>query len=121
MRSRSVLGWVLSGVGVVLLAAAAILYWAVVPAVAKLPSDTNETRNYDGTAKVLVNPQALAAGDRAHGILVNVPVKATRLVKVDATTSSAAQVTDKRNLTTTSGQAVGTTSNTYAVDRKTLE
>jgi hypothetical protein len=121
MRSRSVLGWVLSVLGVLLLAAAAILYWVVVPGQAKVPSDTNTTRNYDGTAKVLVNPQALAAGDRANGVLVNVPVKAARTVQVIASTSSAAQVTDKRTLTSGSGQPIGTTTNTYAVDRKTLE
>jgi hypothetical protein len=121
MRSRSVLGWVLSGLGVLLLAAAAILFWVVVPGQAKLPSDTNETRNYEGMAKVLVNPQALAAGDRTNGILTNVPVKATQIVKATATTSSAAQVTDDRNLTSGTGQAIGATANTYAVDRKSLE
>lgn len=121
MRSRSVTGWVLAGFGVVLLAAAAILYWVVVPGQAKLPSDTNTTRNYDGTAKVLVNPQALAAGDRANAIVSNVPVKATTTVDVLASTDSASQVSDKRTLSTATGQAIGATSNTYAVDRKSLE
>jgi hypothetical protein len=101
--------------------AAAILHYVVVPGQAKLPADTNETRNYEGTANVLVNPQALAAGDRTRAILTNVPVKATRTVQVQASTGSAAQVMDKRTLTTATGQAIGATSQTYAVDRTSLE
>ena len=121
MRSRAVLGSVLAVVGVLLMAGAAVLHYVIVPGQAKLPADTNETRNYEGTANVLVNPQALAAGDRARGILTDVPVKATRTVQVQATTGSAAQVSDKRSLTTASGQAIGGTSTTYAVDRTSLE
>src|SRR5262245_2255152 len=121
MRSRSVLGWVLAGLGVVLLAGAAVLYWVVVPGQSKLPSDQNDTRTYDGTAKVLVVPQALAAGDQAHAIVTNAPVKATQEVQVQSSTSSAAKVNDKRTVSTANGQAIGSTSYTYAVDRKTLE
>ena len=121
MRSRSVLGRVLSVLGVVLLAGAAVLYWVVVPGKAKLPSDQNDTRTYDGTAKVLVQPQALAAGDQARAVVTNMPIKATQEVQVLASTSSAAQVNDKKTLSTQAGQAVAGTSNTYAVDRKSLE
>jgi hypothetical protein len=119
MRSRSVLGWVLSVLGVLLLAGAAILYWVVVPGQAKLPSDTNTTRNYDGTAKVLVQPQALASGG-ANAILTNVPIKATHSVQVLASTSSAAQVNDKRTLNSATGQTIASTLYTYAVDRTSL-
>jgi Porin PorA len=121
MRSRAVLGSVLAIVGVLLMGAAAILHYVVVPGQSKLPADDNETRNYEGTANVLVNPQALAAGDRTRGILTDVPIKATRVVQVQASTSSAAQVSDKRTLSTATGQAIGATSNTYAVDRSSLE
>ena len=121
MRSRSILGWVLAVLGVILLAGAAVLHWVVVPGQAKLPSDENDTRTYDGTAKVLVVPQALAAGDQARAILTNVPVKATQQVQVLASTSSAAQVSDKRAVSTATGQGIASTSYTYAVDRKTLE
>src|SRR5262245_8581673 len=121
MRSRSVLGWVLSALGVVFLAGAAVLYWVVVPGKAKLPSDENDTRAYDGTAKVLVVPQALAAGDQARAILTNVPVKASQQVQVQSSTSDAAKVSDKRTVSTATGQTIGATSYTYAVERKSLE
>ena len=121
MRSRAVLGSVLAIIGVLLMGAAAILHYVVVPRQSKLPSDTDETRHYAGTANVLVNPQALAAGDRARGILTGVPVNATQVVQVVASTGSAAQVTDKRSLSTANGQAIGATSNTYAVERRSLE
>jgi hypothetical protein len=121
MRSRSVLGWILSVLGVVLLAGAAVLHWAVVPAVAKLPSDLNKSSNYDGTAKVLVNPAALGPGGAANPISTNVPVTASRQVQVLASTGSAAEVSDKRTLNTAAGQPIGSTTHTYAVDRKSLE
>jgi hypothetical protein len=122
MRSRSGLGLVLAlGVfGVLCLAAAAILRWVVVPSQAELPADENTTRQYDGTAKTLLNPQALNAGDLKTALLANTPVKATRNVKALATTGSAAQVQDTRTLTTADGRPVGNTEATYAVDRKML-
>jgi hypothetical protein len=92
-----------------------------VPNAAKLPSDENTTRQYDGNAKILLNPQALNAGDLTKALLVNVPVKATRNVKALATSGNVAEVQDTRTLTTANGQPVGKTQATYAVDRKTLQ
>ncbi|HEY6596061.1 MAG TPA: porin PorA family protein [Asanoa sp.] len=123
MRSRSSLALVLSLAvfGVLCLAAAAVLRWVVVPNRAELPSDENTTRQYDGTAKTLLNPQALNTGDLKTALLVNTPVTATRTVKALATTGSAAQVQDTRTLTTADGRPVGNTEATYAVDRTMLE
>ncbi len=123
MQSRSRLWLVVSlGVlGLLCLAAAGILKWAVVPNGAKLPSDENATRQYDGTAKILLNPQALSTGDLSTALLANVPVAATRNVKTVATSGGVAQVQDTRTLTTANGQPLGTTQASYAVDRKTLE
>jgi hypothetical protein len=123
MRSRSSLGLVLALTvfGVLCLAAAAVLKWVVVPGRAELPSDENTTRQYDGTAKTLLDPQALNTGDLKAALLINTPVKATRNVKALATSESAAQVQDTRTLTTADGKPVGNTEATYAVDRKTLE
>jgi hypothetical protein len=120
MRSKTILGTVLAVIGVLLLAAAGVLYWAVVPNKAQLPSDTNTTRQYSGTAKVLVNPAALAAGDQQRGVVTNVPVQASETVKALATSGSVAQVSDTRTLTA-GGQNAGQTQATYAVDRKSLE
>jgi len=123
MQSRTRL-WVVAGLGLLgllSLAAAGILKWAVVPGAAKLPSDENTTRQYSGSAKVLLNPQALSTGDLSTVLLANVPVTATRNVKTLATSGGVAQVQDTRTLSTANGQPIGTTQATYAVDRKTLE
>jgi hypothetical protein len=111
----------LAVLGVLCLAAAAVLKWIVVPTQAQVPSDESATRQYEGTAKTLINPQALGSGDLRAALLVNQAVSATRTVKVLATDGDAAQMEDSRTLTTTSGQTVGRTQTTYAVDRKTLE
>ena len=123
MRSRSRLTLVvgLAVLGVLCLAAAAILKWVAVPSGAKLPSDENTTRQYDGNAKILLNPQALNTGNLKSALVVNTPVKATRNVKTLATSGDVAEVQDTRTLTTANGQPVGNTQATYAVDRKTLE
>ena len=121
-RSGSRLGPVIAlGVlGVVCLAVAAILAWAVVPSQAKLPADENTTRQYDGTAKLLLNPQALSSGNLKSALVVDQPVTAARTVRTLATSADAAQVQDTRTLTTKDGQRVGQTQANYAVDRKTL-
>ncbi|WP_173086139.1 porin PorA family protein [Phytohabitans rumicis] len=119
--SRRVLVVGLAVLGVLCLAAAAILKWVVVPNQARVPSDESTTRQFDGTAKVLLNPQALNTGDLQSALLVNTPVAATRTVKTLATSGDTAQMQDSRTLTTTSGQTVGQTQASYAVDRKTLE
>lgn len=123
MRSGSRLGLVvaLSTVAVLCLAAAAILKWVVVPSTAKLPSDENTTRQYDGTAKVLLNPQALSSGNLAAALQVNVPVHVSRNVRALATDGDVAEVQDTRTLTTANGQPIGSTQAKYAVDRKTLQ
>ncbi len=122
MRSKSRLGLVVAfaALGVLCLAAGAILKWVVLPSQAKLPSDEDTTRQYEGSAKVLLNPEALSSGDLNAAVLVNAPVKATRTVKTLATSGNVAEVQDTRTLTTASGQAVGSTQATYALDRKTL-
>jgi len=107
--------------GVLCLAAAAILKWVVTPNEAKLPSDQNTTRQYEGNAKILLNPQALSTGDLTKAVLVNTPVKANRNAKVLAVQDNAAEMQDTRTLATASGEPIGETQATYAVDRKTLE
>ncbi len=122
MRSTSKLGLVIgiAVLGVLCLVAAAILKWVAVPSQAKVPSDENTTRQYDGTAKILLNPQALQAGDVNRALTANTPVTATRNVRALATAGDAAQLQETRALTTASGQPIGRTTATYAVDRKTL-
>jgi hypothetical protein len=120
-KTRTGLGVAAAVLGVLCLAAAAILAWVVVPKQAQLPGDTNVTRQYAGTAKLLLNAQALAGGQLSQAVLRNIPITAQRTVQVVATDGSAAQVRDSRTLATANGQQLGGTQTTYAVDRKTLE
>ncbi len=120
MRAKTGLGIGLAVLGLLSLAAAAILAWVVVPDRKELPADTNTVRQFDGTARVLLNPQALAGGDLRNALRANVPVTAERTVKVLATDGDAAQVSDERTLLA-GGQPAGQTSATYAVDRTSLE
>jgi hypothetical protein len=107
--------------GALLVAAAAILYWVVVPNRKQMPADTNTTRQLTGTARVLLNAQALASGDLNAALLADVPVNAERNVKVLATDGDSAQVADTRTLTTANGQPVGSSEVNYAVNRRSLE
>jgi len=121
MMTRSkTLPIVLACLGVVLLGAAAIMAWVVVPRRAQLPADTKTVRDFSGTADVLLNPQAIATGSLGEALLTGAPVTAQRTVQVVATDGSAAKTTDARTLATGSGQQLGSTNATYAVDRKTL-
>jgi hypothetical protein len=123
MGSKGSRGWAigLAVLGVLCLAAAAILAWAIVPGKKELPADTNTTRQFSGTAALLLNPAAVGSGNLREALLTNVPVAAQRTVKVLATDGDQAEVSDARTLTTADGQPIGQTSATYAVNRKTLE
>ncbi|HEX6498847.1 MAG TPA: porin PorA family protein [Micromonosporaceae bacterium] len=118
-RTRTRLGIGLAVIGLLCLAAAAILRWAVLPSQARLPADENTARQYQGTAKVLVDPRALSTGDLRAALVTNAPVTAQRTVKTLATSGDVAEVQDVRTLTG-GGRTLGQTTATYAVDRTTL-
>jgi hypothetical protein len=120
-KARTTSGVLLALLGVAGLAGAAALYWVVVPDRAQLPEDTNVTRQFDGTAAVLLNPAGLATGDMSKVLLRNVPVTAERTVNTVATDGGVAQVRDVRTLQSADGQSLGRSEAVYAVDRKTLE
>jgi hypothetical protein len=120
-KARTTTGVLLALLGVASLAGAAALYWVVVPGQAQLPDDTNVTRQFDGTAAVLLNPAGLMSGDMSKVLLRNVPVTAERTVTTTATDGGVAQVRDVRTLESADGQSLGRSDSTYAVDRKTLE
>jgi hypothetical protein len=107
-------------IGVVLLVAAGLMAWWITPSyIARLPSDYNKTRTYDGTIRSLVNPAALATGNLSAAIKTGLPAKLTDQVKVQQTSGNTALVQDKRTITT-SGSPVASTTSHYAVDRQTL-
>ncbi|MGZ4607718.1 MAG: porin PorA family protein [Blastococcus sp.] len=102
-------------VGVVLLVAAAIVRFVVLPSVNKLGSDFSSSQNFSGTYTGL-NP-AVLAGNTSAGVLVrDVPATATRKYAVDSTDGDTALVT--RTITrTVGGLPQPTPTARYAVDR----
>src|SRR4051794_32396144 len=116
MRKASIAVAVL---GVLLLVAAVVTKWAVAPSMVKLPSDTDVTRTYAGTASTLLNPGAIASGSTTNALLQNVPVVATHRTEVLDSNSDSSLVSDVHTLSV-SGNPVGSATYRYAVDRTDL-
>jgi hypothetical protein len=107
-------------IGVVLLVAAGLMAWWITPSyIARLPSDYNKTRTYDGTIRSLVNTAALATGNLGAAIKTGLPAKLTDQVKVQQTSGNSALVQDTRTITA-AGSPVASTVSHYAVDRQNL-
>ncbi|TQC42552.1 DUF3068 domain-containing protein [Rhodococcus sp. WS4] len=105
-------------IGLVLIALAALTRFVVTPYMAQLPSDTDVTVTYTGTA-ILLNADALQAGDVANAVAEDVPVTIDRRVHVLDTKGSTAVVADEATIQ--AGPAVLPSTHTYAVDRTSLE
>jgi hypothetical protein len=86
----------------------------------ELPDNFNAVRQYTGTATSILNPQALQAGNFDAALMTNVPVTGQQTVRVLATSGDNARVLDERTLVS-GGVENGTGSNTYAVNRRSLE
>lgn len=108
----------LVAVGVVLMVAAPIERFAVVPRLTLLPSDTNLKFSYSGTA-TLLNSEALKTGDTANIILKDLPLTLDREIKVADTDGQTAIVQD--NITGHAGPVTLPNNHTYALDRKNLQ
>jgi hypothetical protein len=107
-------------VGVILLVAGGLLAWWITPSyIARLPSDYNKTRTYDGTVRSLVNPAALATGNLGAAIKTGLPGKLTDHVQVRQTSGNSALVQDTRTISA-AGTVVSSTTSRYSVDRKSL-
>lgn len=116
---RRISGIVLLLVGILLVAAAGVVRWAVAPAVTVLPSDTNTTRVYTGTAASALNPTLLTGKLSGPAILKNLPATVTHTVKVVDTTAHNALVTDRKAVSV-AGQKIADYTDRYAVDRKNM-
>ncbi|MGO9197182.1 MAG: porin PorA family protein [Acidimicrobiales bacterium] len=106
-------------VGILLIAAAGVVRFVVLPAAAKLPANTNTTTVYAGTAPVLLNQAALAPGSTAPLLLTNLPLQIKESVRVLKANGSAA-VADYRVTESAGGKSLPGMNNRYAVDRTTL-
>jgi hypothetical protein len=97
-------------VGLVLLAGAGVVRWVVAPKLAVLPSNTDTTRTYTGTATTLFSGFALQ-----H----NVPVTLTHRTKVLDTNGDNALISDSGSIVA-NGSSVGGFHYRYAVDRTSM-
>jgi hypothetical protein len=119
MRGRSA-GITAFGLGIVMLAAGLVLTFLVIPGMAQFPADVDETRTYEGTLPVLLNPAALGTMDLPNLFLRDVPVTIERNVKVLEVDGGKALVVDAATLSGPAGPIQGTEDH-YTIDRKTME
>jgi hypothetical protein len=106
------LGWTLTIVGVLLLAAGLVLMLAIVPGMKKMPADTDTTRDYEGTMVVLLNPTDFTFQKM-------LPITLQRHFAVTETDGDSALVEEEKTMmsgTTPLQQVV----NHFAVDRTTM-
>lgn len=105
--------------GVLLIAGAGVVRWVVAPSMIVLPSDTNTTRVYAGTASAVMNPTLLTGTLFGPALLRNQPAEVRHTDRVLSTSGSNALVADSR-VVTIPGFTVANLTARYAVDRKTM-
>src|SRR4051794_19973221 len=93
---------ILIGLAALLVVAAALTRFVVLPMGSKLPDDTKASARYSGTA-TLLNAEALQSGDTAHVVLRDVPISIERQIKVTSTHGDTAVVADDFTLTGPNG------------------
>lgn len=109
---------ILGVIGLVLLVAAALVRWVVLPSASKLPSSLDTTQSYSGTYTG-VDPAALV-GTSSNAALVRQPVTASRQYKTSSTSGDTAIVARTLNRSQ-NGSPQPTSQVKYAIDRSTFE
>lgn len=113
-------GLVVLLLGVVLIAAALVVRFVILPGQAQWPDDVDSTRTYDGTLHVMLNPQALATMDLANLFLREVPITLSRHVTTEEVKGSKAIVLEDAKMLGPGGQEIQGSETWYAIDRKTM-
>jgi hypothetical protein len=106
-----------AGGAAVVLAAAAVMRFAVVPSLLQLPANLDSTVRFTGTA-TLLDPAALSSGDVTAAFKSNVPVTAEQRLRMLSTSGRTAVVSDEFTL---AGATSSSTKHIWAVDRKQLD
>jgi hypothetical protein len=109
---------IVGAIGVVLVIGAILVRFAVVPAVSKLPSNTDLSIQYAGTG-TLLNADALKDGDTAHVLASGVPITLDRHIKVTSTHGNTAVIAD--DITLIAAATTLPNNHVYAVSRTTLD
>ncbi|PZS26968.1 MAG: hypothetical protein DLM59_17245 [Pseudonocardiales bacterium] len=115
-KSASIIGIAL---GLLLMLAAGGVRWFVAPALAVLPGNTDTTRNYTGTAALLLNPSALTSPAAGDLLVRNAPITVAHHTKALGTKGGSALVSDAAVITA-GGKPVASVDHHYAVDRSDL-
>ncbi|WP_059013585.1 porin PorA family protein [Streptomyces specialis] len=112
--------WILGGLAVLLLAAAAVTRLAVYPAVHRVPSDLDVTLQYTGKA-TLLDALALESGDLANAVKRDVPVTVDRHVRVVDTSGDTAVFADRQTLHGPDHETLADIKHRWALDRRDLD
>ena len=113
-------GVVVAVFGLLMLVAAAVLSFVVVPNGQQLPADTNEPVQYAGTLTAL-DPAALLDGEAEAAVVRDVPVTVDRRLEVLDTDEDRARVVDSSVITAAdSGETISEREYFYAIDRKSM-
>jgi len=120
MKNKT-LGRVVLLLGLLLIAAALVVKFVILPGQAQWPDDVDSTRTYDGTLHVMLNPQALAAMDLANLFLRDVPITNSRHVTTEEVQGSKAIVREVAKMFGPGGQELQGSDTWYAIDRVTME
>ncbi|WBB61916.1 porin PorA family protein [Streptomyces sp. WMMC500] len=105
---------------VILVAAAAVLRFAVVPVIAQVPSDLDATARYAGTASLL-DTTALENGDSENLFIQDLPITASQRVQVVDTDGGTAVASEDLAMRDPEGKKIRDTHHVYAVDRRDLD
>jgi hypothetical protein len=116
---RRILSVVGVGFGTLILAFAGVVHWAIAPALAVLPANTNTTLSYTGTAAVLLNAEALTTPGQPV-LITNVPITLTHTTKVLNAHGANALVSDGGTVNL-DGKPVADYQYRYAVNRTTMD
>jgi hypothetical protein len=119
IEMRKVFGFVTLSIGLLLVAAAALVSWVVAPRMAMLPGDTDVVRVYAGTASVLVNPTSLTGTTFGPGLLRDVPITLRHHTRVLQTDGDTALVSDQRAVDIP-GFNIADFTYRFAVDRESM-
>jgi len=102
--------------GVLLIAAAAVIRFAIVPTATRLPSDLDTTVHYAGKGSLL-NASALASGDVSKALVRDIDVTIDRHVFVSKTDGDTSVIHDDSTLT--AGPTKIPDNHVYAINRET--
>ncbi|WP_029432981.1 porin PorA family protein [Blastococcus sp. URHD0036] len=109
---------VLAVIGVLLIVAAAVVRFVVVPSVTKLPEDLDVTLRFEGTYNG-INPAALTGGG-GDLLLSDVPIEASRRVQAESVDGDT-EIVSRTDTRTVGDSEPAVTEVRFNVDRETAE